>query len=115
MKKIITILIAISIFTLVFDAYAQLQTGSMLMDGWSAHQRLQRGRGYAEDSIADNFFLGYIAGVSDSFFFEIPAGVNLSQIGNIVGKYFDAHPEKLKESAATLILDALKEAFPGKK
>jgi hypothetical protein len=63
-------------------------------------------------------YMGYIAGVSDAvsgLLWENLSGVTVDQICSIVAKYLKNHPERWNEPAATLVVDALKEAFPRKK
>jgi hypothetical protein len=47
-----------------------------------------------------------------SQYFNIPSGVALEGALNAVGKYLDAHTERLHEAAVILVVDALSEAFP---
>jgi hypothetical protein len=47
--------------------------------------------------------------------YNVPDGVNMEQLVAVVFKYLKKHPEKWNESAASLVIKALKEAFPLKK
>lgn len=44
----------------------------------------------------------------------LPYGVTYGQLGKIIYSYLDEHPEDIKQTAASLVLDTLKEAFPCK-
>ena len=62
-------------------------------------------------------FQGYIQGVSDSLNgnrFCLPRGVNVGQLGDVVIRYLEAHPEWRYYSGNALVIDALEEAFPCK-
>ena len=66
---------------------------------------------------------GYISGVSDAtdiwegernFSAGIcqPKGVSVGQIKRVVVKYLEAKPERLHSAASSLVINALKAAFP---
>jgi Rap1a immunity proteins len=58
---------------------------------------------------------GYVSGVFDmneGNSFCAPAGITQPQVIEIVKKYLNSHTEKLDNSAASLALAALNEAFP---
>lgn len=66
---------------------------------------------------SDCYYLaGYVIGVTDviTCFYDIPDSVSIGQLCDIVGRYIDAHPESRHMIAASLIIEALKEAFPKK-
>jgi hypothetical protein len=65
-----------------------------------------------------NFFTGYVTGVCDltaGVVWQDSKDVTSNQAWAIVAKYLKNHPERWNESAAVLVVDALKEAFPLKK
>jgi hypothetical protein len=64
---------------------------------------------------AHNFF-GYVLGVHDAtnWKYSTPDGVMDNQLCAVVSKYLKAHPERWSYSAYSLVIDALKEAFPKK-
>jgi len=60
-------------------------------------------------------YMSYVAGVYDAtsgILWDDSAKLPLSQICAIVSKYLKKYPERWNESAATLVTDALMEAFP---
>ena len=61
-----------------------------------------------------SFCAGYIIGVFDSFEGEhcAPAGVTIIQVHDVVKKYVDGHPEVRHLDATSLVLTALRRAFP---
>ena len=67
--------------------------------------------------------LGFISGVDDSLtYVELqggtkvpyckPSGVNVGQEARIANKYMNDHPEKLNLPGVTLVINALREAYP---
>jgi hypothetical protein len=62
-------------------------------------------------------YSGYVSGVYDATqdLYNIPVSPSRRQINAVVTKYLKNHPEKWSESAANLVIKALKEAFPLKK
>jgi hypothetical protein len=78
-----------------------------IVDYWKAYK--DKNDGYAQV-----FYLGYIEGVIDmtlaiKFKRVAPASVgsSMSQVGWIVGKYLDEHPEFWQKSNISLVIDAL--------
>jgi len=61
-------------------------------------------------------FGAYITGVCDGTEsqYSIPPGANKGQIIAVVSKYLKTHPEQRGDSAASLVIKALGEAFPRK-
>mgnify|MGYP006312936657 CR=1 FL=1 len=66
------------------------------------------------------FFQGYVAGVHDSNTFiwdnyaDVPDNVTLGQLCRIVKKYMEEHPERMHFHAVTIVILAIKDAFPKK-
>ncbi len=62
-------------------------------------------------------YYAYLYGVCDAteFLYNLPASVNIRQIGAVVSKYFKNHRKEWSKPAALLVVRALKEAFPLKK
>jgi hypothetical protein len=42
----------------------------------------------------------------------IPASTSLRQIGEVVARYFDSHPEKIRDDFQETALDAMRSAWP---
>lgn len=66
------------------------------------------------DYFKDGIFSGYAAGVCDAAesIYSIPHNATKGQILAVVSKYLKNHPEKWSEPAASLVIEALQEAFP---
>lgn len=45
-------------------------------------------------------------------YYCLPYGTTYDQLGKIIYKYLNEHPEKIKQTASSSVLDALKESFP---
>ena len=77
------------------------------------------------DAAEQSFCLGYLHGVVDGAmavrvnegqtqFFEIPAGVHILQIRDVVVKFLKENPKDRHLAAVALVFKALKKAFPAK-
>lgn len=77
------------------------------------------------DAAEQSFCLGYLHGVVDGAMairvsegqaqiFEIPAGVHILQIRDVVVKFLKKNPKDRHLAAVALVFKALKEAFPAK-
>lgn len=61
--------------------------------------------------------LGYVMGVTDVNLRDkicTPSGVTIGQLQSITIKYLNDYPDRLHYSADSLVLDALRKAFPCK-
>lgn len=76
-----------------------------------------------ENLLSANTCLYYVVGVLEGYesgvkpekqLICLPAGISNGQIGLVVSKYLDTHPERLHTLSRFLVLDALHEAFPCK-
>ena len=117
MKRFFKTFIIFLLFLSVTNLYAQFRTGDRFFEGWEASKRLDQNIGKGIDAQDEMFFLGYILGVVDSTGnrLDIPPDVTVRQLGKIVGKYLDDHPESSHELGSVLVCDALLEVFPFKK
>jgi hypothetical protein len=52
------------------------------------------------------------AGLLKFDLFKVPSNVEAGQIFDVVKNYLEKHPEKRHQSASSLVMMALKEAFP---
>jgi len=96
---------------------ADFDDGHALLEKWRAYQKYEQGSREAVTCLRTQYYLAYIAGVSDSLrgiAFELPAGVTLGQLATIVGEYLDANPGEWHLPAKILINRALKNMFPKK-
>jgi hypothetical protein len=59
-------------------------------------------------------FIGYVTGVMDAthWMHSIPTGVMAGQLYAIVSKFLKEHPERWSEPGDSIVIDALKKAFP---
>lgn len=76
---------------------------------WMLEKEKQNG------SFKSGLFNGYVAGVvdlGDEFLFCLTAGVTRGQYSAVVSKYLKNNPEKWNKAAETIVVNALKEAFP---
>ena len=72
--------------------------------------------------ICFGFVYGFAAGVNGGFYSSYietyycpPPGISAGQLRDVTVKYLNDHPEELHEYAATIVSNALSEAFPCKK
>ena len=89
------------------------KTGNDLVEGKQAYKKTNHNAG---DGVIEALYMGYITGVHDAtyFFYGVSEDVPLSQLISVVGKYLDDHPERWREPASRLVIDALTTAFPKK-
>jgi hypothetical protein len=84
------------------------------MREWEGHEAGASGVDLSQTSA----YIGYILGVCDGFGFgrsgiiDVPVDATGRQIVAVVTKYLKDHPERWNTSAASLVIEALKEAFP---
>ena len=68
------------------------------------------------------YAFGYVVGIADAqdgirnpdtgYCFDLPAGVNKGQVFQRVREHLEKHPESRRESAESLVQQALDQAFP---
>lgn len=95
-------------------AYAgYFETGSSLMQGWRAHQKIMNSQAGEKDYVIAFFFLGYVTGVADARgeVLGVPHGITKDQICAIVGRYLENHPDEWNEIGSILVEKALRNAF----
>jgi len=95
--------------------FAEFWAGNDLVNLMRDYEKAASGDKITDYSHATEF-RGFVLGVHDSHegrgeFCSPPKGT-VGQIGAVVVKYLNAHPEQWSEPAHTLVLRALKEAFP---
>jgi hypothetical protein len=99
---------------------AAFVSGNMLAEWMKGYEACEATKDYTQYGQQASLYLGFIEGVVDSTEFtkvwEYPSkDVTGSQLMSVVAKYLKAHPEKLKDPAFALVIQALNEAFPIKK
>jgi len=97
--------------------HAGFWTGNDLIDGWRIVHKMIRGdqgKIKNEELIELGRYSGYVIGVVDATqnLYNLPAGFQLNQALEIVGKYIDSHPETRSKPGAELVVTAMREAFP---
>ena len=110
------------IFVLMIFAFVQTQALAGYYSG-NALVPLMREYDKANANASDVDYVkareygAYIMGVYDAteFLYNVPDRATRGQIMAVVSKYLKHHPEKWTEPAASLVMTALKEAFPLKK
>ncbi len=108
-KKIILTKILVTLFFLTFNAQATFIDGNTLMGYVKEEQRTGR---------SSEIFIGYIAGVHDSFnnfLICTPPNVTLGQLKAIVIKFMNENPEEWAKSGDYIVSVALAETFSCKK
>ena len=115
--KTFSILFACSIFILsVTQANAKFVSAKILADLAREYDKFEAKNDDASiNKIKLQNYYGYIAGVYDATesMFDSPENITLRQVSAIVAKYVKAHRERwTDDSAAIIVIDALKEAFP---
>jgi len=100
MKKTTLVAAAVLSVSLAGSVQARLTTGGELMQHCM--------------TAPDNFCAGYIGGVIDTShaLFCFPSDVNKRQIINLTIMYLRDHPEKLELYAPSLVIRAMRDAFP---
>jgi hypothetical protein len=110
MKKIIPLLV---LLMLSDYSYANFYTGNDLEDKKIEDSKNSR-------QLEAGFYAGYVAGVAEVTRLKdniswCEDSVTVSQLVKVVSRYLTNTPEKLHLPANTLIIEALKGAFPCKK
>ena len=103
--------LALLLSALAAPAHAQFLTGKLLQEYLD---EAQAGTSFAKRAIA----IGYVAGIHDAVSGRkicAEATFTAEQSMEIVDRYLRAHPERLAESAAVLVIQALSESFPCRK
>ena len=109
-------LVAVASWLLLGTAQAGFISGNVLARMMNAYDtedfvvNKQTAAAY-NDSVS---FVAYVIGVFDAteYLYSGIAGMRSNQAAAIVSKYLKNHPEKWNESGCTLVINALKEAFP---
>lgn len=87
-------------------------------DGNELYQWLLEDENQNGSRFESGLFKGYVGGVVDlgnGVLFCTTTGVTRGQFTAVVAKYLKNNPEKWNRSAYTIVVDAMKEAFPCKK
>lgn len=101
-----------------FGANAGFYDGNKLKAKSDADERVLQGRSKGGDIADSGNYLGFVVGVHDvldGVLFCTPSNASVGQVTAVVTQYLKANPAKWSESATTLVIGALAEAFPCKK
>ena len=106
----------------VLIAFIIAVNANSVFAGFTNGNELYRWLEESENSSGSPFesglFSGYVAGVvdtGDGILFCTTSGVTRGQNSAVVAKYLKNNPEKWSQPADTLVIDAMKQAFPCKK
>jgi hypothetical protein len=105
-------LVLVSLIFSYHTALADFFDGNRLKE-WMDEKEQENGSRFEA-----GLFNGYVAGVVDAgneILFCTPDGVTAGQFTAVVTKYLKENPEKWNLGASSLVIDALKVAFPCKK
>lgn len=103
--------LAVLLMSLSSPVLAGFETGNKLMEYLNESEK-------RIGSYPAGVYTGYVLGVHDALDgIQIcsPDGTTVNQIKVIVGKYLRAHPESWNQSAAALVIRALRQAYPCEK
>lgn len=115
-RRISVLFFSILMVFTISQLYAGFFSGNKLVERMREFEKTDTNVKDANMADATDY-MGYVTGVYDAteYSYNSPEGITRGQICWIVAKYLKEHPERWSESAATLVIDALKEAFPFKK
>ena len=105
---------AVCLLCIAMNAQAGSLDGNKLVKGMRDYESFERDGSQVATSKATHF-LGYVSGVADAVngvLYCPPQNANLGQAASIVVQFMSANPARWSESAAVLVVDALKKAFP---
>lgn len=97
-------------------SYAGFINGNELAEWMQEYNKFETG--INSEIMTAGRYSGYIGGVADTTNHIIwcsPQGIEMGQVRKIVDIYLSNNPEKLHLDASSLIIEALKTAFPCKK
>jgi len=109
MKKIIMAIFLVSNVNVAFAGFT---------DANELHQWLQEKENPNGSLLKSGFFSGYVGGVvdvGDGILFCTSSGVTRGQNSAVVAKFLKNNPEKWNQPADSLVIEAMKKAFPCKK
>lgn len=113
----IKILITIAILSsnILSDASAYFYDGNQLIPMMREGERAERSENGA-DYLKASRFMGYITGVADALGTSVclPDNVTIAQLGAVVTKYLNEHPDQWHLTGSHLIESALRTIFPCK-
>jgi hypothetical protein len=108
------IILAVAILLVVADANATYMSGDRLHQLGLAVARNAKGTSTDEDVRNGFTFYGYIEGVLDSVNDKevcVPTTVTIGQVGAMVSKFLDEHPEGWHYNASSVVVVALQSTF----
>ncbi len=107
--------LAVTFLFLPFDASADLIDGRKLAEDMQEFERAERQEPNANYQQA-YFFMGYVTGVydlsDDYYIYPVKPKPTIRHICSIVAKYLRENPKEWDLPADSLIVEALKKAFP---
>ncbi|MEK6804184.1 MAG: Rap1a/Tai family immunity protein [Nitrospirota bacterium] len=94
------------------DASAAFYDGNNLIPMMQEGEKANRSE--KADYLSASRFMGYVTGVADSLGGSIciPESVTISQLGAIVTKYLNEHPDEWHLAGSHLVTKALRVTFP---
>ena len=117
LKQLSILFITITIITFnPLDSSAEFYNGNDLVKDMQEYEKVGRGDKNT-NCVSDGMYMGYITGVYDATHgsYDAPEGLIVKQLCSIVAKYLNEHPERWSEPAASLVIDAIRKAYPKKK
>ena len=109
-------MVAAAALGLVLPVQGFFITGQMLKDSLEAADRIKTGTARPQDEREAQFGRGFVAGVADAALdgntYCSPGDATLGQFNDVALAYLRAHPETLPQTASTIVLEALKAAYP---
>lgn len=113
--RTIHVFLVISFILHTSNIFGQFYTGNDLYKWRQSQHRINLGNTQPTSYQDAARFHGYVTGVVDCYdtiLFNVPASVTAGQLGDIVYKYLEDYPEKRHQSGSSLVLDAIRNAFP---
>jgi hypothetical protein len=107
------LLLLVVLLELAIPAYSQFWDGNELVKYLRSYEMaLRKDPKTNYDEAAS--YSAFVVGVHDSRREELctPPAANVGQIGAVVARFLNSHPETWNQGAAHLVVRALKEAFP---
>ena len=118
MKRSILLGSLLLLFTLGSAGASTFETGATLLAGWQEYQRIQQSQPGKRDYLLAARYVGYVAGVADAQAADprLPKITHSEEdLSVLVGRYLEAHPERLGEPGYGVVVRALREAYlPGR-
>jgi hypothetical protein len=115
MKEHINFKICIALILMFSFSAAYFYSGNDLAMLMKEYEKAAAGEDSEQiDWVLVREYTAYVLGVADATVdqYDVPEGVTVGQIFEIVADYLNDHPEEWCDSAAELVQRALRKAFP---